>query len=464
MDTGKFISCARRQGWPTENIDRPNRGQLMKPSERIDRTYELKRTTVEILLDDRPVQAPATVSLELSPRPQLILGCEFLWKDAAATNELQLKRNVSVRLDNGRTIDMIVGNRWHLGGGKIGNILMPKSEPVTVRDDGVALARCKFALLNFPSIWGAKDIHRFPDPADSTRGFIYQRFQLAAEPWFINIIAVDGVMAVHYHLTRRGGSAITHIGSVTRTDGQEFHRNDLEDLLTGQHLFLSFARGSYCGLALVSGHDANRERVWEQWGTYKVEPWRRELLTWANGMSSDALSSVFEGIWKLLNDPKEGRTVSQVIHWYLRSNESSEPEVSIMLTHAALERLSFRALQQRQAGQKEGDWIAQALKNHGIDPSVPIYCRELKHLQRRYNWQHGPHALVDIRNNLVHPDNRKGPFSAAALLEAQRLGLYYIELMLLSLSGYQGGFLNRLRSEEAHQSQAETVPWTNSPP
>ena len=38
----------------------------MKLSERINRTYELKRTTVEIPLDGGPVQGPITVILELS--------------------------------------------------------------------------------------------------------------------------------------------------------------------------------------------------------------------------------------------------------------------------------------------------------------------------------------------------------------------------------------------------------------
>ena len=45
----------------------------MKPSEKVNRTYNLSRTTVEIWLDNRSVQVPVTVSLELSPTPQVIL-------------------------------------------------------------------------------------------------------------------------------------------------------------------------------------------------------------------------------------------------------------------------------------------------------------------------------------------------------------------------------------------------------
>ena len=430
----------------------------MKPSERINRTYELKRTTAELMLDSGPVQAPITVNLELSPRPRLILGYEFSSSDTAASNELNSKGEVRVRLNNGREIDTVVGNRWHLGGGKMTNILIPRSEPATVHDDQASLVRCKFALINFPSMFGDKDILRHPDPCNTRRGLLYPRFQLEPDPWFINVIAVDSLMGVHYNLTRRGGSAITHVGTITRADGSEFGLTDLANLLKALHLFLSFARGSYCGLTLLSAHDSDRNRVWEQWGTYKVEPWRRELLTWTDQSTSHTLSSVFEGLWKLLDSPNQSGTISQVIHWYLRSNEATEPEVGIVLNQAALERISHSTVGP-QGKRKEGAWIAQALNQNGIKPDLPSFCHELRQLQKLHKWSHGPHAIVDIRNDLIHSDSKYGPFSETALMEAQNLGLHYIELMLLRLSGFTGRYVNRLKNGQLHHSKVESVPW-----
>ena len=430
----------------------------MKPSERINRNYELKQSTAEIVLDGRLVQVPITVVLELSPRPQTILKCEFSWSDAAATNEINSKGEVSVRLNDGREIDTVVGDRWELGGGKIRNILIPKSQPVTVRDNNTLLARCKFALVNFPNMWGDGDIVRFPDPTKTASSLVYARFQLEANPWFINIIAVDSLMGVHYSLTRRGGSAITHVGTITRADAQEFSLSDLEKLLEALHLFLSFVRGSYCGLTLLSGYDSDRNRTWEQWGTYEVEPWRRELQTWADIGSSHTLSPVFEGLWKVLNDLSQSNIISQVIHWYLRSNESLEPQTGIVLNQAALERLSSHTVGSR-GGKKEGDWIAEALKRMGINPSLPTHCHTLIQLQKLHHWSHGPHAIVGIRNDLIHADSNYGPLSKGALIEAQSLGLHYIELMLLWLSGYTGRYANRLNNMENHRSQVEGVPW-----
>ena len=87
--------------------------------------------------------------------------------------------------------------------------------------------------------------------------------------------------------------------------------------------------------------------------------------------------------------------------------------------------------------------MAEALDRMGIICQVPAECQELRRLQGRYNLAHGPHALVALRNELVHPENRYGPISLAAFLEAQSLGLHYVEQALLYLSGYTGEQVSR---------------------
>ena len=48
-------------------------------------------------------------------------------------------------------------------------------------------------------------------------------------------------------------------------------------------------------------------------------------------------------------------------------------------------------------------------------------------------------------------------------IEAQNLGLHYIELMVLLLSDYTGSYVNRLKSRARYHSQVEIVPWGPSP-
>ena len=434
----------------------------MKPSERLNHSYTLTQTTVEIALATRLVTTPTTVTLELSPRPKVILDCEFTWAEVDAVNEIIAKGEVKVLLSNGTSVDTAIGTPPTLGGGVIRLTLIPKSELVTVKDKNSKLTRCKFALLNFPSIFGQQDVVRYPDRSNTQSGLIYQRFYLHAGLWQVDIIAVDSLMGVHHALLQRGGSALTHTGTVVRTDGRQFSLDELEDFLGTLHLFLSFARGSYCGVTYLSGHDSDRNRVWEQWGTYKVEPWQRELPAWIDTVASHGLSSVFEGFWKLFKDPAQGDAISKIVQWYLRSNESNEAQVGVVLAHAALERLSFLSNGPKSEKEFEGNWIARALTNKGINPDLPSECGVLTELNKTHHWSHGPHAVTVIRNNLVHPDNRSGPFSELALREAQSLGLYYIELMLLRLSSYTGQFMNRLKGRDPISSRMEAVPWAVS--
>ncbi len=389
----------------------------MKLAERIDRSIVLTRTDIEILLDDSPVAARAKIVLRLSPRPRVVI--EFDWPKNEysqaiaynASNEIQTMQHVDVQVSSGPKIRTLVGGEQWLGGESwCGGTLIPVTQPVTALNESTFISRCKFALINFPSLWGAQDIHR---PTSDSSSIIIQRMRLHADSWSIELTGVDAVMSLDYQMRRIGGSAITHAGCITRTDGSDFTLEELEVVLDALHLFLSFVRGSYCGLAFLSGQDSQRKTVWKQWGTREVEPWHGPLSTWVCPGESEMLSAVFDGFWQRFTDPAWSDTVSKVLRWYLRSNESSEPAVGVILTQAALERLSHAT--KGQGSGSTGDRIAAALTKAQIDPQIPLQCPELIVLAQQRSWEHGPHALVDMRNDLVHPKAKVGLVPAETL-------------------------------------------------
>ncbi len=253
-----------------------------------------------------------------------------------------------------------------------------------------------------------------------------QHLILPAVPWSIEITAVDSLMVIDHKMKLDGGSAITHLGSIRQLNGQDFRVRELELLVEGLHLFLSFARGSYCGLAFLSARNSNDKRVWQQWGTRRVDPWHRELPTWVCGLQSEMLTPVFEGFWRRFTDRRWNRAIANVIHWYLRSNASDLPEVGIVLTQSALERLCFETIGRKSNTENSGDWIAKALENLGIEHQIPQDCGNLVKLGRQFNWTHGPHAIVDLRNDLIHPEDRHPRLSQSVYNEAWDLGLRYI--------------------------------------
>lgn len=426
----------------------------MKPAERIDRPIVLNRTGIQLLFPRRSVEASAEVVLRLAPRARVVIEFDLLLGDGAQ-HELQSQEYIDILTDDGTSVRAVVGGEWTLGGQKVSGVLVPVTQPVTALRSTDRISRCKFALINFPSLWGAGDIHR-PTEKDGV-SILVQRMPLHADSWTVEITGVDSVAVLDILLRRTGGSAITHAGSITRSDGSDFALEELDVLLDGLHLFLSFVRGSYCGLAFLSGQDSERKTVWKEWGSREVEPWHGPLSSWVHPGQSEALSAVFSGFWTRFTDPAWDDTVSRVLRWYLRSNESSDSVVGIILTQAALERLSHAANNKRSGA--PGDRIASALAKAGIDPQVPTQCPELMKLARRHKWSHGPHALVEVRNNLAHPNNRLGPVAAETYAEARHLGQWYVELMLLHQFDYSGPYRNRLRGAAGDSPPIEDVPW-----
>ena len=132
---------------------------------------------------------------------------------------------------------------------------------------------------------------------------------------------------------------------------------------------------------------------------------------------------------------------------YLDSNLGRSHGVGLdgglILTQAALERIAHEV-----DGKKTGKRIAKALTRNGIDEKAlsipPDSCPELARLGAKHGWQHGPHALVEIRNSVVHPNQKYGKISARAYYEAWNLGQWYLELMLLSRFGVRREYGNRL--------------------
>ena len=191
--------------------------------------------------------------------------------------------------------------------------------------------------------------------------------------------------------------------------------------------------------------------MWEPW--MNVTSWFSEL----NG--DDTLSELFPKFWNLLESDEEQRgTILRAVDWYLQSNVSP-PYVGIILTVAALERLSFQVLG-RERCERTGEFIKKALEQLHIPLDLPGSCETLSEIQ---SWEHGPHAVVAIRNDLTHPKQKYGRVSNYAIHEAWNLGQWQIEMILLHMLEYRGDYVNRLAGWGEQSQALVPVPWTEKP-
>ena len=403
----------------------------------------LAETRIRFDVNGQCVDTPARVILRMLPKPRLVIKCDLDLRNLDI-GPADFQQDYVTATVHDHKSEFIVGQFTFPFGpeSSIENMaLSPKREPISVCHTGDSLACVEFGVLNFPEFLGEQD------KTIQSNGNSYRRIgamQLQADPWTVDITAAPHLSDVKKELAATGGYGITHLGTITRIDDADFSAADVERLLHGLSLFLSFARGAYCGLTLVKGKSRAGQVAWERWGADRVTEWFSPP-SWFDRHHGHLLANVFPGFWRRYQEREEElRTVTTL---YLDSNLGRGHGVGLdgglILTQAALEREAHNV-----RGKKTGNRIAKALVENGISEKAlcipPDSCPELARLATEHGWKHGPHALVEVRNEVVHPQQKYGKISARAYYEAWNLGQWYLELMLLRRFEASGEYGNRL--------------------
>ena len=334
-------------------------------------------------------------------------------------------------------------------------------------DTGELLYSVRFGLINFPDfmIPGFLELHEHEDGRKVYQ--VSRSVRLRGTSWTVKVTPANNREEVHASLKEKSGFGLTHWGSITQADGSPFTRESVQTLLEALTLFYSFARGLYCGLTLITGFNQADETVWEQWGISNGESWRGHQ-SWFDTLHGKILEDVFPGFWTQYQNLAIDDRKRLALEWYLDSNAQKAIHSSIVLTQAALERLSYETvggrLRKGQLGrkddEKEGEWIARALNSIGVGSKIPQACVKLEQFRQANRLQHGPHAIVEIRDDLMHPKMDYGVLSGDIYHEAKELGLWYVEILLLKLFDYQGKYSNRLTNK--WRGEVELVPWAHT--
>ena len=415
-------------------------------------SIELDRTTVELV--DGP-SCPAQVVLRLSPVPTIHFDLlepspEFRW---ALIDAFTGDRPTVVELPSGSNVQVIAGEQG----------LIPTSGSVTGLDTGKPLHAVRFGVLNFPDFMQPRTCeNRTAADAQRRIGELWT-IHLRGEPWLVEVRPVGNRKQVHKSLREQRGFALTHWARVTRSDGKPFSKQSVQSFMATLNQFLSFARGISCGIALIEGLDEAGATIWEEWCVTKVQPWK-SYSSCLDRLNGATLEDLFTGFWSYSRTLRNNPRALLALEWYLESNAQEALHTSIVLNQAALERLAFEMVGPRKEVQscmksqreKEGVWISRALCKVKADYGVPAPFEEAL---GNKSFAHGPHALIAIRNDLVHEDMKHDILTFEAYRQARELGLWYVELLLLALFGYRGLYSNRLTRE--WPCDVERVPWAS---
>jgi hypothetical protein len=369
-------------------------------------------------------------------------------------------------LDRNVTLDAFCIDR---GGFSSAFTFTPRTSSVTVTPAADALGECVFHLFNFPDFFGPEDYAITTGEPPRTGWMRCGRVVLKADGWTITIAGTDKTRNQCKALHGKGGFVITHMGRIERDDQLTFSSEQLEDLLSCLHRFLSFALGRWAGVALPIGFDQAAKRVFEQSGMPMAAsgPWNGSL-SWFDSQHSELLIGAFPGFMVLWKHQTWGQPIRKAVYWYMRANEGGTGlgvDTGLTLSQVALEHLAWTycvrdrkmvsAAAFGRRGLSAADRLRLLLSALEVPATIPDSLRALG-AKPGQPWDDGPDAITGIRNALVHPrENIKLPHNS--YYEAWQLSMWFLDMTLLRLCRYNGRYANRLR--QRHAGDVEPVPW-----
>lgn len=427
-------------------------------------TIHLRQATVELRGEKSGFVATGTgdARLVLSPRDRLIVSVSL----PATSQALDLTRrdnDLSLKFGPAAIPVPIIAIRTTFTQTSVELDCLPRSQPlIPCAGRGVRLTRAIVHLLNFPQFYclgkGGSDIHH----DDGTKRRLLGRVLLEHGGWRIEIQELQGTSALIKELKAQGGNAITHIIQLTRTSGRSFTAPALGRAVHDLHRFLSFAKGHWVPIFGIIGWSADGSLGYEDWGTRLSAPWQSPR-GWFDIHHGELLAEAYPGFTDLLHNGEMKRAVAAALYWYLQSNRAGDGagiDSGLILAHAALERLASAHADRRGLAITKPPSAANTMRAAFADLSLPLdipkQLSKLRAAAKRDDFTDGPGALSAIRNELVHPKQRLSSPLSPLIVEGWKLAQWYVEVMLLRLSGYKGSYSNRLSARWV--GEIETLP------
>lgn len=270
-------------------------------------------------------------------------------------------------------------------------------------------------------------------------------------------------------LEEKGGYMILYAGELTCKKGSLTH-SDITEILHCLNTFLSFLNGRRTSALFLQGI-YEEQVIWCDYTNYFVDPYKA-VESWAPTLlfvGFNELWNKFQSIWE---DPDDKNFLTSAIHWYVEANgDTGFSEGSIILAQTALE-LIYNWWIIEQKGMLLGkdtenisasNKIRLLLSQIKIDYKIPVDFKDLQaFLDSTSNIADAPEAIVYIRNAIVHSQEEKrkklSQIHYKAKYEALQLFIWYIEMSLLCILGFDNQYQNR-----SSISQADViVPWAKN--
>ena len=255
------------------------------------------------------------------------------------------------------------------------------------------------------------------------------------------------------------------VGRIRRHDRSSFSVDDSEPLTACLFDFLSFVSGRGVGIATPVGYDAHGAPRYAEWSLTLLDVSSSEVTSWYPVGHPESLSGGFRSFASLWYDPTYLHALATLVRIYTSSNISSS-RVGIVVSFTGLETLctllpahcpSLRSVTLgRSAAAKKR--IRSLLTAVGIDTTIPAHFPAmLAYATSRTPPLDGPATIASVRNKIVHRATKRLD-GEPLYSEVHTLSLWYLELLLLRLIGYDGKYNKRI-APSPNIANPASVPW-----
>lgn len=274
-------------------------------------------------------------------------------------------------------------------------------------------------------------------------------------------------------LKDRGGYIMQYRGEIKSKKGN-FRINEIQNTLDCFSSFLSFMNGrKTCTMFLHAIHES--ELKWVDYSYKSIDPYSY-VFKWPEERHTKQLNDIWNEFYKISQDDDDKFFLESAVRWYVGVNSTSGGIYgSIVMAQAALE-LIYNWLiieKNKLLISKDAESISASNKLRLLlsfikaEPNIPPALEALRAYQESNKQKivDGPEAVVHIRNAIVHSQAVKrkdlSSIDPKALDDALQLSIWYIELSLLFILGFNDIYLNRCSTGNFAAEKESLVPWTN---
>lgn len=424
----------------------------------------LSQGAVEVSLDGNVYSGTADLLLQFMPNPRLIFhasvqggkGSPFAFAfNEPADGSLSFNGQLVSGFSGARRANLAAVTwelDWH-----------PEFEPVVLCDmQSKTSVSAVFHLFNFPEFHGGQ----YQDSAPAACSLLV----LTSAEWRFSVqeLPDNATREVWKRIKSDGVSRLTHMVKLERNNGDLFSGEEAREQCHLLDNFLAFVKGGLCTAVCGVGLAEDGEKTWTTFASPRTSNPPYSWFTPFQANQAERLFPLFASRWQQSDEWKE--CLQAVIYWYRQANTSGRsPSIdsAIILAQVALERLAYHYIvidRKMISGKgfddlRASDRLRMLFSICGIPNEITDTALNIRQANERFQksskWVDAPHAITDIRNSLVHPVNKKDVRNC--YVDAWKLSLWYLELSVLALCGYDGTYTCRLTAR--YVTDSKKVPW-----